>query len=155
LRRLLRPLLSFIVLAALVIALLQGAGRVAFALLSHLEVAANQMLAGRQVRIIGLTGGWRGFNPVVRLERLELPAGHVDDLYVELDLLKTLLKSHPVLFRARVGDAALLFEKLDGGGWRLAGMPAAWPAASGAGRPEAESSARIMCSGTLRSCETF
>lgn len=122
-RLVLRPLLSFIVLVALVIALLQGVGRVAFALLAHVEVAANQILASRQIRVSGLRGDWRGFNPVARIGRLDLPAGHVADLYVELDLLQTLIEGRPVLHRARVGEAALLLEKPPDAGWRLAGMP--------------------------------
>lgn len=110
-------------LAALVIALLQVAGRVVFGVLGHAEVAVNQLLAGRQMRVTGLEGGWRGFNPVVRMARLDLPAGHVAEVYVELDLLETLLRSRYVLHRARIGDATLTLEKPDGEPWRLAGMP--------------------------------
>ncbi len=123
-RLVLRPLLSFAVLAALVFALLQGGGRVAFSLLAHLEVAANQLLAGREIEVSGLQGDWRGFNPIVRIERLVLPAGTVDGVFVELDMLKTLLRSRYVLHRMRVDGADLRLHKPADGPWRLAGMPA-------------------------------
>jgi uncharacterized protein YhdP len=122
-RLVLRPLLGFIVLAALVIAALQGVGRVTFGLLVHLEGTANHLLASRQIRLMGLEGGWRGFNPVLRVARVEVPAGYFEDLHIELDLMRTLHANQLVLHRARIADASLLLEHDASVGWRLAGMP--------------------------------
>jgi uncharacterized protein YhdP len=120
----LRPLLSFLVLAALVFALLQGAGRIVFAFLDRLEVVVNQVLSARDMSVAGLEGSWRGFNPIVRVARIELPAGHLHNLYVEPDLLRSLIDGQLVLHRGKVGAAELALEPTPGGGWRLQGMPA-------------------------------
>src|SRR5262245_1574056 len=92
-----RPLLSFVVLAALVFALLQGTGRIVFALLDRLEVVVNQVLATRDITVDGLAGSWRGFNPIVRVAHVALPAGHLENVYVETDLLRTLFDGRLVL----------------------------------------------------------
>jgi uncharacterized protein YhdP len=119
-----RPLLSFIVLAALVFALLQGTGRVVFALLDRLETVVNQVLGARDITVAGLQGSWRGFNPIVRIARVDLPAGRFENLYVEPDLLRSLFDGRLVLYRGKVGAAELALEPTPAGGWRLRGMPA-------------------------------
>ncbi|MFM7119293.1 MAG: hypothetical protein ACKOZX_03420 [Gammaproteobacteria bacterium] len=122
-RLVLRPVLSFVVLVALAIAVLQIFGRGAFALLGYAEPAVNQLLAERRIAVRGLAGAWRGLNPVLRIDRVVMPAGHADNVYVELDLIETLARGRPVLFRARVADGALRLEKQGAGPWGLAGMP--------------------------------
>lgn len=120
---LLRPLLSFIVLVVLAIAVLEVFGRVGLALLPHAEPMLNLLLSPRGVQLVGVEGEWRYLNPVLRVRRVELNAGHLQGVHAELDLVDSLLRGHLVLYRARVEDAALRLRKTGSGPWRLADMP--------------------------------
>ncbi|MGA1371569.1 MAG: YhdP family protein [Pseudomonadales bacterium] len=120
---LLRPLLSFIVLVVLAIAVLEVFGRAAVALLPHAEPMLNLLLSPRGVQLRGVEGEWRHLNPVLKVQRVELNAGRLDDVHAELDLIESLIRGHVVVFRARVQDGALRLRKTGSGPWRLADMP--------------------------------
>ena len=120
---LLRPLLSFIVLVVLAIAVLEVFGRVGLALLPHAEPMLNLLLSPRGVQLVGVEGEWRYLNPVLRVRRVELNAGHLNGVHAELDLVDSLMRGRLVLYRARVEDAALRLRKTGSGPWRLADMP--------------------------------
>ena len=72
---LLRPVLVLLTLAMLVVSLFQVAGRLMFSVLDELELAVNQYLSEQRIKVTGLTGDWHLLNPVIRIDRIELPAG--------------------------------------------------------------------------------
>ena len=122
-RPILRPAVAFVVFVLVVSALFQGLGRLGMWLLDDLEGTANAWLGG-QARLDGLRGGWDGLNPVASARRIELSAGWVESVTVELDLLESVRRNRPVLGRLFVESAELAVERA-GAGWRLAGMEAA------------------------------
>jgi uncharacterized protein (TIGR02099 family) len=117
---LLRPLFVLLTLAMLVVASFQLAGRIMFASLDELEPGINQYLAAQQMSVSGLAGDWRLINPIVTIDRIELPAGHLKSVLVELDWLESLVRNRLVAQRIRLGGGRLLLEKT-AAGWRLAG----------------------------------
>jgi len=111
-------------LGMLVVALMQVTGRIAVALLDDLEVAVNQVLSERGMRVTGLRGDWRMLNPVVHLERLTVPAGHVDGVVMELDMMESMLRGTLLARRLAIADLELDLVKPAGESWRLAGAGA-------------------------------
>ena len=122
-RPIIRPAVAFAVFLLVVSAMLQGLGRLGMWLLDDLEGSANAWLDGR-ARLDGLAGSWDGLNPVATARRIELPAGWVERVTVELDVLESVRRNRPVLERLLIGAAELAVERT-GEGWRLAGMEAA------------------------------
>ncbi len=115
-----RPLLILLTLTALVFASLQVGGRVLMWLLDDLEVAANQWLWSQGIEVSGLQGEWHQLNPVIRIGRIDLPAGHVEGVYVEIGLLETLWRSTPVARQFAIEQGQIDFEHSDTG-WRFRG----------------------------------
>lgn len=108
-------------LGALVVALFQVAGRVSFSFLDELELPVNQLLSARGIQVSGLSGDWRLLNPVIRMERIELPAGYLDDVVLEVDMVESVLRGTLLARRLRVTDAQVNVEKPAGEPWRLVG----------------------------------
>ena len=122
-RLVLRPVLVVLTLGMLVVALFQSVGRLGVLVLDDLELAANQWLSAQQIRVSGLEGSWRLLNPVVMIDRIDLPAGHLADVVVELDWIESLIRNRFVARQLIVRDAQVLVERRDGK-WRLAGSVA-------------------------------
>ena len=104
---------------ALAVAALQSLGRIGAWLLDDFEGTLNAYL-GEDVTISGLRGDWQGFNPVVRAARIELPAGSMEQVLIELDWPETLLRSGWIMQRLFVERADLEVVR-NGDGWDLAG----------------------------------
>ncbi len=119
-RLVLRPLLVILTLAMLVVALFQISGRLLFSLLDELELTANQWLSAQQIRLHGLSGDWRGLNPVLRIDRIDLPGGYVAGVYLEVDWLESLIRNQLVAQRLSVSDGYLMLEQTQEG-WRMLG----------------------------------
>ena len=119
-RWLVHPLARYLVVLALAAAALQGIGRLGAWLLDDFEGAFNAYL-GEGATISGLRGGWEGFNPVVRAARIELPAGSMEQVLIELDWPETLLRSRWIMQRLFVEQATLEVIRSDDG-WGLAGL---------------------------------
>ena len=98
---------------------LQSLGRLGAWLLDDFEGALNAYL-GEGVTISGLRGDWQGLNPVVRAARVELPAGSMERVLIELDWPETLLRSRWIMQRLFVERAELEVVR-SGNGWGLAG----------------------------------
>ena len=122
-RPILRAAAAFLVFLLVVSAVLQGLGRMSMWLLDDLEGSANAWLDGK-ARLDGLAGDWDGLNPVAGARRIEFPAGWVEGVTVELDILESVRRNRPVLERLLI-DAADVAVERTGEGWRLAGMEAA------------------------------
>ena len=118
-RWLAHPLARFLAVLALAAAALQSLGRIGAWLLDDFEGALNAYL-GDSVTVSGLRGGWQGFNPVVRADRIELPAGFMEQVLIELDWPETLLRSRWIMQRLFVERAALEIIRNESG-WALAG----------------------------------
>ncbi len=100
-------------------AALLSLGRIGAWLLDDFEDALGAYL-GEGVTISGLRGDWQGFNPVVRAARVELPAGFMEQVLIELDWPETLLRSRWIMQRLFVERADLQVVR-DDRGWSLAG----------------------------------
>ncbi len=122
-RLVVRPLFVFLTLAMIVLAFFQVSGRLLFAVLDELEVAVNQWLSPQQILISGLDGDWRQINPVIRIDSIELPAGRLDGLHVEIDWLESLIRNKLVLRHLSLDQGRLLLAN-EGDGWRLLGAQA-------------------------------
>lgn len=114
-------MLVILTLGLIVVALFQVTGRVAMHFLADLEVAANQLLAARNMQVTGLRGDWRMLNPVLRADRLDLPAGHVSDVVLEVGMVESVLRGTLLARRLRIADAQINLEKVPGQPWRLMG----------------------------------
>ncbi|MEM8767696.1 MAG: AsmA-like C-terminal region-containing protein [Pseudomonadota bacterium] len=119
-RLILRPLFVFLTLAVIVLAFFQVAGRLMFVVLDQLEVGINQWLSPQQIVVSGLEGDWRRVNPIVRIEEIRLPAGHLKELEVEVDWLESLIRNRLVARSVNLAGGRLALERVDGG-WRLKG----------------------------------
>lgn len=117
----LRPVYLFIVFVVVVAAIVQVAGRVSMLLLPQFTDEINQQLEQRQILLEGVRGDWRGFNPVVRVQTVVFPAGHVQALEFELDLLESAWRSVLVPARVQVEDLTLNLVQT-ASGWALEGM---------------------------------
>ena len=123
-QQLFRAALFLATFVMVLIAVTQVAGRVAFAFLDEAEARVNAALAERNIRLSGLQGAWRYLNPGVKIREVELPAGELRDVTLELDVLESVRRGSWVLSRGYVLDGALAVEWLDGR-WQLKGMPPA------------------------------
>jgi len=123
-RLVLRPFLVVLTLGMLVVALFQSVGRLGFMMLDDLELAANQWLSGQQIRVTGLEGSWRFLDPVVMVDRIDMPAGYLTDVVVELDWVESLVRNRFVTRRLLVGGGQVVVERTKEGKWRLVGSAA-------------------------------
>lgn len=121
-RLLAHPLAGYLALLLLIAAVLQGGGRLGMWLLDDFEGAVNAYL-GEQTQVKGLAGGWAGLNPVVRIRRVEAPAGWAEQVLLELDWMETLLRSRLIMRRLFVEEGRLNLAYVDGR-WTLAGSGA-------------------------------
>ncbi len=116
----LRPLFVLLTLAMLIMAFFQVSGRLLLSVLDELEVGVNQWLSTQQIVVSGLAGDWRRINPVIRIDSVTLPAGHLKDIHVEVDWLESLIRNRLVAQRISLGEGRLLLSRTDAG-WRLLG----------------------------------
>jgi uncharacterized protein YhdP len=121
-RLVLRPLLVVLTLIMLSVALVQGVGRLGFAVLDELELAVNQWLSAQHVRVIGLSGSWRLLNPVIHVDEVEFPAGALAGVTVEFDWLESLVRNRLVTRRLAIDQGQVELEPDGSGGWQLVGV---------------------------------
>ncbi len=89
-------------------------------LLHDFEGAVNAYL-GDQASLTGLHGSWDGLNPVVRVQRVETPAGWAEQVLIELDWLETLRRNRLIMERISLERGALNLVRSDTG-WAIAGV---------------------------------
>lgn len=121
LQSVLKPLLVIVTLGALLVALVQVAGRITATFLDDLEPVVNQALAARGLQVAGLSGDWRMLNPVIRADRVDLPAGHLRKVTLEVDMVESVLRGALLARRLQVTDGEVTLEKPAGEAWRLRG----------------------------------
>ena len=81
------------------LAIVQVTGRLASAYASTLTPQFNTALAPYRAEVTEVAGDWRGFNPVLRIQRVAFAAGDLQNLYVELDFFQSLAKWKPIFRR--------------------------------------------------------
>ena len=81
------------------LAIVQVTGRVASASASALTPYINAALVPHRSEVTQVSGDWRGFNPVLRIERLSFAAGYLQNVYIELDFFQTIAKGKPIFRR--------------------------------------------------------
>lgn len=86
--------------------------RISFVLLSSFEGFVSERLGGHlNAEISGLQGNWHGFTPQVSLDRLESAFGSIQDIRIEIDVLRSLVGLELKLSALEVGDAQLRFPR--------------------------------------------
>ena len=124
----LRWLLWFASFVAVLIAITTSTGRVLVLWLDDLEPQLNSLLSARGIQLRGLSGDWRGLNPIISADRISFNGGYARDVVFELDLLESAM--HSALVGRRLDIEALevaLVRNADGvwqpGGQPLRGLP--------------------------------
>ncbi len=98
----------------------QAVGRVLSKNLSDLEPAINGWLVSYDVTLEGTTGGWSQLNPIFTARRILFSGGWLDEVSLEINLLKSLLYRRVIANRLIVGSAQIAVEYVDSG-WRIRG----------------------------------
>ena len=118
-----RPLFVFTTFVLVLFAVVEVGGRFTLAAIHIFSDDVNQLLASREIQLTGLRGDWRGLNPVVRVDRATFPAGTLDGIEFELDVLESIFRSTLIARRIDLAQGELHVERIEGQ-WRLRGMPA-------------------------------
>lgn len=113
-----------ILLTALIVLLacVQVSGRLTLAFADRLAPRINAQLAPYGSQISGVIGDWRGFNPVLRAEQIVFPAGHLRNVYLEVDLLQTIANGSLMVRRLYSQSGAIGFVHT-ATGWQLKNGP--------------------------------
>ena len=100
------------------LAIVQITGRFALANLSAFTPYINTALVPHRSEVSQVSGDWRGFNPVLRVERLSFAAGHLKNVYIELDFFSTIAKGKPIFrrFFCETGEVGVVHTPQ---GWAL------------------------------------
>ena len=106
---------------------LQVVGRIFSVNLSDLEPSINESLVSYEISVEGVAGGWSRLNPIVTARSVTFAGGRLDEVFFEINLLKSLLYHRVVVRRLVVGSAYIGLEHVDSE-WRMIGV-------SGTGRP--------------------
>lgn len=117
-----RPLFFILTVVLLVSAVGQLGGRILFANLERLEPRLNEVLAGQGVTIEGLSGEWRYFNPILKVERLSAPGVNAGSVWAEVDTLESLARNRVVLHNAQAESVQLALVQDEAGVWALEGQ---------------------------------
>jgi hypothetical protein len=122
--------LGFVLLVGLYI----GLGRYAISQLPHQEQRIAAELAkvtGLDVSLLGLSGGWRGFTPTIRIDSLSLstPADKqvvlsINQAFVEVAVLRSLLLFKPEVHQIYLDNAHVRLTQLPDRRWSFAGIEA-------------------------------
>ncbi len=77
------------------------------------EARANAWLDDNafNARLTGLQGAWHGMTPTLRVKRIEVEQGVIEDLVVELDLARSLLALAPRINALQIGGADITFAE--------------------------------------------
>ncbi len=118
-----RPTFVFVTFLLILLAATQATGRLAMQVLHIFEPQVRTVLAGQNISLLGLRGEWRGFNPIVTVDRVAFPAGELSGVELELDTLESIVRNTWVLRHGSAADVRLALERT-AAGWRLKDMPA-------------------------------
>ena len=117
-----RPLFFILTVILLVSAIGQLGGRILFANLEQLEPRLNELLADQGIAIGGLSGDWRFFNPILKVESLTAPGVDMGAVWAEIDTLESLSRNRVVLRNAAADSVRLALVQDDVGVWSVAGQ---------------------------------
>lgn len=113
--RLFRFLIALFSVLLVLLAVVQLAGRITMANIDRLEPRLISELSRFGVVPAGLQGRWHRLNPVLHIAELQIPGGHVRDLYVEIDFLESLYRG-ALTFRRLASPSASVTVFRDGSG---------------------------------------
>ncbi len=116
----LAPFVATATVVAVLLALMQLAGRAAVSLLPAFEPELNAWLEDIGAEVHGIEGRWHGINPGFAVRRLRFASGELHDVRFELDILESLWRNRVVARHLAVADGTVDFER-HGQGWRLRG----------------------------------
>ena len=100
---------------------LQVIGRIFSTNLSYLEPSINELLVSYDVSLEGAAGGWSRLNPTFTARNITFAGGRLDEVFFEINFLKSLLYNRVVVSRLVVGSAYIGLEHIDSG-WRAPGV---------------------------------
>ena len=76
------------------------------------ETRANTWLDDAfDARLSGLQGAWYAMTPKLRIEQVVLPQGSIQDIVIEIDLLRSLLALAPRIKALQIGSADMTFHE--------------------------------------------
>ena len=119
--RSLRFALVFVIAALGFLAGLQVIGRIFSTNLSDLEPSINELLVSYDVSLEGAAGGWSRLNPTFTARSITFAGGRLDEVFFEINFLKSLLYNRVVVSRLVVGSAYIGLERM-GPGWQVLGV---------------------------------
>lgn len=90
-----------------VLAGLQLTGRALVSFADQLTPRVNSLLQPYRVELTGVSGGWRGFNPILRAEQIQFAAGEAADVEVELDFFGSLFNDQLIFARLSANKSTL------------------------------------------------
>ena len=100
---------------------LQVIGRIFSTNLSDLEPSINELLVSYDVSLEGAAGGWSRLNPTFTARSITFAGARLDEVFFEINFLKSLLYNRVVVSRLVVGSAYIGLEHM-GSGWRVLGV---------------------------------
>ena len=116
--RLFHALAIFFTAIWVLVAIVQVSGRLSLAFADRIAPRINERLEPYDSQISGVAADWRGFNPVLRAEQIVFPAGHLRNVYLEVDFLQTIANGSLVFRRLYSEDGAIAFVHTPAG-WQL------------------------------------
>ncbi len=116
-----RPLFILVTVILLVGAIGQLGGRILFANLERLEPRLNATLSEHGIAIKGLSGDWRFFDPILRVESLTGPGVQLGATWAEVDTLESLARNRVVFHNAAAERVRLALVQDEAGVWTLEG----------------------------------
>ena len=119
--RSLRFALVFVIAALGFLAGLQVIGRIFSTNLSDLEPSINELLVSYDVSLEGAAGGWSRLNPTFTARSITFAGGRLDEVFFEINFLKSLLYNRVVVSRLVVGSAYIGLERM-GPEWQVLGV---------------------------------
>lgn len=120
--RLFRFLIALFAVLLVLLALVQLAGRITMANIDRLEPRLVAELARFDVIPDGLVGRWHRLNPVLEIAELQIPGGHVRDLYVEVDFLESLFRGALTFRRLASPSASVSVFRDSSGAFSIPGL---------------------------------
>jgi uncharacterized protein YhdP len=116
----LRAGLVLATLVSCVIAGLQLSGRLLLGFADALTPRANLLLQPYGIELDGVSGNWRGFNPVVLVKHVRFAAGEMREVEVELDFFRSLMGDDLIFAHAQVLNGRVGFVHTSAG-WQFKG----------------------------------
>ncbi len=117
----LRALLLFVNVCAVLLAAVTVTGRVLVTWVDDFEPRINEMLDQRNIQLRELSASWHGLNPILTAASVRFPGGYAERMTFEFDLIETVLNGAIVARHLNVDALEMMVVRTAEGRWTLAG----------------------------------